>query len=97
MDQRFERLQETLREMGGAFSRVAEAVGCFCRSFIDFCSELCSLVRLDNLLQVKMEQEAIKEAPPVVRHLALHGKKRRTRKKNINRALREYQRRTTSD
>ena len=37
---------------------------------------------------------SIKEAPPRVRHLALRGKKHRTRKKNINRALREHQRRS---
>ena len=32
---------------------------------------------------------ALVEAPPRVRRLALYGKKYRTRKKNINRALRE--------
>lgn len=36
---------------------------------------------------------ALNEAPPRVRHLAEHGKKYRTRKKNINRALRDYRRR----
>lgn len=35
---------------------------------------------------------ALNHAPPIVRHLARHGKKRKTRKKNINRA-RKLQRR----
>ncbi len=40
---------------------------------------------------------ALNEAPPKVRHLALHGKKYRAKKKNINRALRDYQRRDKND
>lgn len=38
-------------------------------------------------------QKALNEAPSRVRHLAKHSKKHRTRKKNLNRAMREYQRR----
>lgn len=48
---------------------------------------------LGRYLQNGVEtQAALMVAPPRVRHLALHSKKRRTRKKNINRALREYRR-----
>lgn len=35
---------------------------------------------------------ALSQAPPRVRHLALHGKKRKTRKKNLNRARKLYRR-----
>lgn len=45
----------------------------------------------------KKVRAALNEAPPKVRHLALHGKKYRTQKKNINRALRDSQRRHKND
>lgn len=35
---------------------------------------------------------ALAQAPPRVRHLALHGKKRKTRKKNLNRTRKLYHR-----
>lgn len=47
-------------------------------------------VMLHKALEMKA---ALNEAPPRVRHLAEHGKKYRTRKKNINRALKGYERR----
>lgn len=46
-----------------------------------------------QLIKAAEVKAALNEAPPRVRHLAEHGKKYRTRKKNINRALRDYRRR----
>lgn len=46
-----------------------------------------------QLIKAAEVKAALKEAPPRVRHLAEHSKKYRTRKKSINRALREYRRR----
>jgi hypothetical protein len=48
---------------------------------------------IEQFLQAVRARAALNEAPSKVRHLAKHGKKHRTRKKNINRAMREYQRR----
>lgn len=52
---------------------------------------------IEQFLQAVRVWAALNEAPPRVRHLARHGKKYRTRKKNINRALREYQRRRKNE
>ncbi len=49
---------------------------------------------LDTVRKTAELKAAIAEAPPRVRHLAMHGKKYRTQKKNIARALREHRRRT---
>lgn len=54
-------------------------------------------IDIPALLKAAEVQKALNEAPPRVRHLARHGKKYRTRKKNINRALREYQRRRKNE
>lgn len=79
-------------ELLGAVKQAAAALG----------KVLCEAIRLTTILQgvntaqllkVVEVQAALKEAPPRVRSLAWHGKKYRTQKKNINRALREYQRR----
>ena len=46
-----------------------------------------------DVLQGAQPGLALVGASPRVRHLALHGRKYRTRKKNLHRALREYERR----
>lgn len=48
---------------------------------------------MPSLAKAIERRVVLNEAPPKVRHLAKHAKKARTRNKNINRALREYQRR----
>lgn len=81
---------KSLTAMGKACGQAAEALVRFCRAYIAFAAELCSLGEFEK----QREAAVIKCAPPRVRHLAQHGKKYRTRKKNINRAWREYQRRS---
>lgn len=80
--------------MGISIREMGRAMNTFCQSFVKYISalghEFISVVG-ENLLQYKAEQDAIKESSPRVRHLATYGKKRRTRKKNISRAMREYQ------
>ncbi len=56
---------------------------------VDYVAAICP----PELLKAARTQQALKEAPPRVRHLAYHSKKHRTQKKNINRAMREYYRR----
>lgn len=80
----------SIREMGRAMSTFAQSIGDYISEILD---DVISVVR-ENLLQDKAEKDAIKASSTRVRHLATHGKKRRTRKKNINRAMREYQKRT---
>ena len=79
-------MEVSMHEMGIAMNT-------FCSSFVNYISvignEFVSVLG-ENLLQYKAEQDAIKESPTRVRHLATYGKKRRTRKKNINRAMRNY-------
>ena len=80
--------------LGEACKRAAEALGRAVRAAADCAAAIARGVDIAQLLKAVRVQEALKEAPPRVRHLAQHSKKHRTRKKNINRALREYQRRT---
>lgn len=84
--------------LGEAFISVVETMGKAVRAFADCVVAIARGVDIAQILKAAKVQKALNEAPPGVRHLALHGKKYRTRKKNINRALREQQRRTqTSD
>ena len=89
MDPRLDRVAEALRGVGEASVHMAEALGGFCRAYIDYVSEIYDLIDPDML----REAAEIESASPKVRHLAKYGKKARTRKKNTNRAWREYQRR----
>lgn len=73
--------------LGEAGRQAAEALGRVCRAWVDFAGELCSLVEFEK----QREAAVVDSASPRVRHLAKYGKKYRTRKKNINRAWREYQ------
>ena len=78
-------------ELGEACKQAAGALGNFLRAAVDCMSAMASGLNVELLLKAAAVQTAINAAPPRVRHLAEHGKKYRTRKKNINRALREYQ------
>lgn len=81
--------------LGEACKQAAESLGAFFRAVVDCGVAIAQGVDIPQLLKATKVRAALKEAPPRVRHLAEHGKKYRTRKKNINRALREYQRRLT--
>lgn len=80
--------------LGEAYKQAAEALGKAVRAAADCVVAIARGVDIAQLLKAAKVQEALKEAPLRVRHLAEHSKKHRTRKKNINRALREYQRRS---
>jgi hypothetical protein len=89
MNQQLDKIREPVRRAGEALRRACQDLGAFICAMADFAAAVLSL----GLLEAAKVQAALNEAPPRVRHLATHGKKYRTRKKNINRALREYQRR----
>lgn len=78
---------------GEACRQTAGALGKLFRAAVDCVVAIARGMDIAQLLKAAKVQEALKEAPPRVRHLAQHSKKHRTRKKNINRALREHQRR----
>lgn len=86
-------VSEPLRRAGEAFSRCATALADFIRAMVEFAASVLSAEQIQAALKAAKVNEALAEAPPRVRHLALHGKKYRTQKKNTARALREYQRR----
>lgn len=95
--------ERVISEAGDAVNRAGEALERAAKGIADFVRamvELAAAVIPDGYISVAKSAAEIKvalnEAPPRVRHLALHGKKYRTRNKNINRALREYRRRTKS-
>lgn len=83
-------LGEAITELGEACKRVVEALGPAVRAAAN---GIAAWTRGVDPVQCARALQAINEAPPRVRHLALRGKKYRTRKKNLNRALREYQKR----
>ena len=78
-------------DIAKAFTALGEACK---RAAADCVAAIAGGMDIAQLLKAAEVQAALNEAPPRVRHLAEHGKKYRTRKKNINRALREYQRRS---
>lgn len=84
-------LQELLQRMGESLRDAAKSLGASCRAYADAVAAILHGVNFTQLLKTAKVQAALKEAPPKVRHLAKHGKKYRTRKKNINRALRDYE------
>lgn len=75
--------------LGEACKQAAETLGKVLRAVTDC---VVTIARREDIAQLL--KATLKEAPPRVRHLALHHKKYRTRKKNINRALRGYKRRS---
>ena len=82
---------------GESCKQAAEALGRFIRAAVDCYVAIARGVDIAQVLKAAKVQAALNEAPPKVRHLALHGKRYRTKKKNINRALRDYQRRHKND
>lgn len=87
---------EAFTALGKGCNLFANAMGVILRAAAEYVVTMCqqATAQLSKATEVKA---ALKEAPPRVRHLAEHGKKYRTRKKNINRALREYRRRRKRD
>lgn len=89
MSQQLDRVSDPLQMAGEALGRTAKALGDFVRAMVEYVASICPPI----LLKAARAQQALKEAPPRIRHLARYSKKHRVQKKNINRALREYQRR----
>ena len=91
-----EKLNELLQRAAEALNRVGSDLGDFIRAMVDFVAAAYSVGLLEEAKiaeeMVSQMENALKEAPPRVRHLAQHSKKYRTRKKNIDRALRLYSR-----
>lgn len=84
-------IRELMKDVGECIGRAAKALGDFCREFAAGVSALAPTFKwLSECVNTKI---ALDEAPPRVRHLAYHGKKYRTQKKNINRALKDRRRR----
>ena len=84
---------DAARRAGEALGRVVNGIGDFIHAMAQFADETFPIFLQAVADYGKEYKAALNEAPPRVRHLALHSKKHRTRKKNINRALREYRRR----
>ena len=82
-------LQEALERFGESARITAQGIGGMLVAFADAWSAYftSTIVPAWNLLaNAASDTAALNAAPPRVRHLALHGKKRKTRKKNLNRA-----------
>ena len=86
-------VSKAFTKMGEACMQAAEALGNAVRAAADFLTAIAGGVDIAGSLKIVNVKAAIDQAPPRIRHLALHSKKHRTQKKNINRALREYRRR----
>lgn len=91
MQHPLDRLSEPLQRAGEALGRAARDLGDFVRAMVEYAAAVCP----PALLKAARTQQALKEAPPRVRHLAYYSKKHRVQKKNVNRALREYYRRVS--
>lgn len=84
-------MREQMKDVGECIGRAAKALGEFCREFAASVSALVPTFKwLSECANTKI---ALDEATPRVRHLANYGKKYRTQKKNINRALKDRRRR----
>jgi hypothetical protein len=87
-----DRASGALQRLGEACTQAVDAMVDLWRACMDhYITPLCHSI-IQPIQNAAETQAALKAAPPRVRHLATHSKKRRTRKKNINRALREYRR-----
>lgn len=89
MSQPLDRVSEPLQRAGDALGRITRGLVDFGRAMVEYVASIGPPI----LLEAAKAQQALKEAPPRVRHLAYNSKKNRVQKKNINRALREYYRR----
>lgn len=85
--------QQAFKDLGAAAVRCAEAIGKLVLAAVDAAGAIVSCVNFTQHLLAAEAEAALNTAPPRVRHLAVHGKKYRTRKKNMHRALRNYKRR----
>lgn len=89
-------LQDALTSLVEAAGRAARALGdmlCALSKAVAIYSNNITTPKLWLILKERDRAPAIlAQAPPRVRHLALHGKKRKTRKKNLNRARKLYRR-----
>lgn len=85
-----DRVSGDMQRLGEACAQAVDAMVDLWQACMDhYITPLCHC--FTQYFQSAVElQAALNASPPRVRHLALHSKKRRTRKKNINRALREY-------
>lgn len=83
---------EAFTALGKACKQFAKVMGEILRAAAEYAVNMYQQTRA-QLIKAAEVKAALKEAPPRVRHLAEHSKKYRTRKKSINRALREYRRR----
>lgn len=90
-------VRESFVALGRALAQAGEALGKVVWAAVDCLVAIARGTDIAQLLKAAEVKAALNEAPPRVRHLAEHGKKYRTRKKNINRALRDYQRRRKRD
>lgn len=81
-------------QVSEALSRCCTALADCIRAVREFAAGVLSAEHTQAALKAAKVNGALAEAPPRVRHLAMHGKKYRTQKKNIARALREHRRRT---
>lgn len=90
MSQQLDHISEPLQRASRALDRGVKGLCDFVRAMVEYLAAICP----PELLKNAKVQQALKEAQPRIRHLAYNSKKHRVQKKNINRALREYQRRT---
>lgn len=90
-----ESISEAMQRIGEAAVAAAKALSACARLFREAAEECATKYSgdVDAFIKDLQLKAALHTAPPRVKHLAQHSKKRRTRKKNANRALREYQRR----
>lgn len=85
-------VRECFAALGRALAQAGEVLGRVVQAALDLMVARATFCK--DYIRTNAEViAALSEAPPRVRHLAEHGKKYRTRKKNINRALRDYRRR----
>lgn len=82
-------LSNVCQRIGEDLAEIARVLARFVCDFTDFVRA--TTAKVQALAKTAKLEVALKSAPPRVRHLARYSKKRRVRKKNINRALRDYE------
>lgn len=83
---------DAARRAGEALGQAVRGIAGFVRAMAQSVEETFPIFLQTVAAYGEEYKAALNEAPPRVRHLALHSKKKRVRNKNINRALREYRR-----
>lgn len=89
------RFSEALEEVSRSFGNFCSALADIIRACVEFTLTVLPPETIEAAAKDPQLTAALLNASPRVRHQALHGRKHRTRKKNRNRALREYQREET--